>query len=101
LPFRHHSKYLRSRIAKPPKCAARARISSEPARQLTQFQMRESLMTDRQDPRNDSSQLADERTMQGAAPDTNVDSASHEDRHDNRRRSVGYGWSAAGTTLVI
>jgi hypothetical protein len=63
--------------------------------------MPESLMTDRQDPHNDSSQLADEHTVQGAAPAANIDSASHADRRDTQRRSVGYGWSAAGATLVI
>ena len=67
---------------------------------MMQFQMRESLMTDRQDPRNDSSQVADERTMQGAAPGANIEPASHADRRDTRRRSVGYGWSAEGATLV-
>ncbi len=58
-------------------------------------------MIDRPDTRNDSSQLADERTMQGAAPGANIEPASHADRREGRRRSVGYGWSAAGTTLVI
>jgi hypothetical protein len=67
---------------------------------MMQFQMRESLMTDRQDPRNESSQLADERTMQGAAQEANVQPSARAGRRDSRWRSVGYGWSAAGTTLV-
>jgi hypothetical protein len=62
--------------------------------------MRESLMTDRQDTQNESSQLADERTMQGAAQGANVQPTPHADRRDSWRRPVGYGWSAAGTTLV-
>jgi hypothetical protein len=57
-------------------------------------------MTDRQEPRNESNQL-DERTMQDAAPGMSVRTAPHADRRDSRHRSVGYGWSAAGTTLVI
>jgi hypothetical protein len=63
--------------------------------------MRESLMTDRQEPRNESNQLADERALQGVAHATNVQPTPFADRRDSRRRSVGYGWSAAGTTLVI
>jgi hypothetical protein len=63
--------------------------------------MWESHMTDRQEPRNENSQLADERTLQGAASATNIQQAPRADRRDSRRRSVGYGWSAAGTTLVI
>jgi hypothetical protein len=58
-------------------------------------------MTDRQEPRNEGGQLADERTMQGAAQETNARPAPHTDPRDGRRRSAGYGWSAAGTTLVI
>jgi hypothetical protein len=63
--------------------------------------MRESLMTDRQEPRNESNQLADERALQGVAPGMSVKTTPHADRRDSRRRAVGYGWSAAGTTLVI
>jgi hypothetical protein len=58
-------------------------------------------MTDRQDLRTESSELADERAMQGAAPRTKTEPTPHADPRDNRRRSVGYGWSAAGTTLVL
>jgi hypothetical protein len=68
---------------------------------MMQSQMRESLMIDRQDLRTESSELADEHATQGAAPRTKAEPAPHADRRDNRRRSVGYGWSAAGTTLVI
>jgi hypothetical protein len=39
--------------------------------------------------------------MQGAAQETNARPAPHTDPRDGRRRSAGYGWSAAGTTLVI
>jgi hypothetical protein len=58
-------------------------------------------MTEPQEPRNETSQLADERALQGVAHATNVQPTPFADRRDSRRRSVGYGWSAAGTTLVI
>jgi hypothetical protein len=55
-------------------------------------------MTDRQDLRTDGSELAD--AMQ-AAHETKAEPTRQPDRRDSRPRSVGYGWSAAGTTLVI
>jgi hypothetical protein len=101
LPFRNHSRDSRQVIAKSPKRATRARISSEPNGHMMRIPMRESLMTDRQEPRNEGGQLADEHTIQDAAPGMSAKATPHADRRDGRRRSIGYGWSAAGTTLVI